>query len=75
MPAESRGRPDFALVHRELKRRDVTLFLLREEYKVAHPGGFQCSWFCKQYRAFITCGRTTSSWIGPMTGERFACSP
>ena len=34
--AESRGWPDFAWVHRELKRKGVTLFLLWEEYKAAH---------------------------------------
>ena len=52
LPAESRGLPDFATVHRELKRKSVTLFLLWEEYKAAHPDGFQYSWFCQRYRAF-----------------------
>ncbi len=52
LPAESRGWPDFAWVHRELKRKSVTLFLLWEEYKAAHPDGFGYSWFCQHYRAF-----------------------
>ena len=52
LPAESRGLPDFATVHRELKRKSVTLFLLWEEYKAAHPYGFHYSWFCQHYRAF-----------------------
>ena len=52
LPAESRGLPDFATVHRELKRKSVTLFLLWEEYKAAHPDGFHYSWFCQHYRAF-----------------------
>jgi len=52
LPAESRGLPDFAAVHRELKKKSVTLFLLWEEYKAAHPDGFQYSWFCQHYRAF-----------------------
>ena len=52
VPAQSRGWPDFAWVHRELKRKGVTLFLLWEEYKAAHPDGFGYSWFCQHYRAF-----------------------
>jgi transposase len=52
LPAVSRGVPDFAAVHRELKKKSVTLFLLWEEYKAAHPDGFQYSWFCQHYRAF-----------------------
>ena len=52
VPAESRGWPDFAWVHRELKRKSVTLFLLWEEYKATHPDGFGYSWFCQHYRAF-----------------------
>jgi len=54
LPAASRGVPDFAAVHRELKRKGVTLFLLWEEYKSTHPDGFQYSWFCQRYRAFAS---------------------
>jgi transposase len=52
LPDASRGLPDFSAVHRELKRKGVTLFLLWEEYKAAHPDGFQYSWFCQHYRAW-----------------------
>ena len=52
LPDTSRGLPDFSAVHRELKRKGVTLFLLWEEYKAAHPDGFQYSWFCQHYRAW-----------------------
>ena len=52
VPAETRGWPDFAWVHRELKRKGVTLFLLWEEYKATHPEGFGYSWFCQHYRTF-----------------------
>ena len=52
LPAASRGWPDFATVHRELKRKGVTLFLLWEEYKSTHPNGFQYSWFCQHDRAW-----------------------
>lgn len=50
--SSERGHPDWAEVHRELKRKGVTLFLLWEEYKGAHPDGFQYSWFCQHYRRF-----------------------
>ncbi|NND01451.1 MAG: IS21 family transposase [Acidimicrobiia bacterium] len=52
LPDADRGTPDWAVVHAELKRKGVTLFLLWEEYKSAHPDGFQYSWFCQHYRAF-----------------------
>lgn len=43
--------PDWAYVHRELKRRRVTLQLLWQEYRLAHPDdGYQYSRFCDLYR-------------------------
>jgi len=42
--------PDWAEVHRELRRKDVTLQLLWLEYKARHPDGYQHSWFCQRYR-------------------------
>lgn len=44
--------PDFAAVHRELARKGVTLALLWEEYKSAHPDGLQYSQFCERYRGY-----------------------
>lgn len=44
--------PDWAEVHRELRRKGVTLALLWQEYKALHPDGLQYSWFCEQYRAW-----------------------
>src|ERR671933_2265327 len=44
--------PDWSTVHRELKRKGVTLFLLWQEYKAATPDGWQYSWFCHTYRAW-----------------------
>ena len=41
-----------ASVHRELRRKDVTLPLLWQEYKALHPEGLQYNWFCDQYRAW-----------------------
>ncbi len=37
LPPDKRPKPDWAEVHRELRRRDVTLALLWEEYKRASP--------------------------------------
>ena len=51
-PAPSVANPIEPEVHRELKRKGVTRFLLWEEYKTTHPNGFQHSWFCQHYRAF-----------------------
>ena len=49
---ERRPVPDWAVVHRELRRPNVTLALLWEEYRTG-PGaqdGFGYSWFCDLYR-------------------------
>ena len=52
-PAHLRPLPVWAEVHAELKRRQgVTLALLWEEYKSAHPEGLQYSRFCDHYRAW-----------------------
>jgi transposase len=50
--AEPRPVPDGAEVHRDLKRKGVTLFLLWQEYKAVHPQGSHDSWFCPQYQAW-----------------------
>src|ERR1700737_5593703 len=44
--------PDWAAVHRELKRKHVTLSILWEEYIAGEPGGYRYSRFCELYRAF-----------------------
>ena len=46
--------PDWSMVHKELKRKGVTLFLLWQEYKAATPDGLQYSWFCQTYRAWAS---------------------
>src|SRR5580700_5595289 len=45
--ADQRPMPDWAWVHRELRRPNVTLALLWEEYRAGAPGGFGYSWFCR----------------------------
>ena len=52
IPADQRPLPDWAWVHRELRRPDVTLALLWEEYRTGAPDGFGYSWFCNLYRAW-----------------------
>ena len=43
--------PDWAAVHRDLQRKGVTLSLLWEEYRAAHPDdGYGYSRFCDLYR-------------------------
>jgi transposase len=44
--------PDWQWVHRELRKKSVTLDLLWQEYKADHPDGYRYSWFCKQYRTW-----------------------
>ncbi len=50
LPPDKRPKPDWAEVHRELRRQDVTLALLWEEYKGREPDGFSYSWFCDLYK-------------------------
>jgi transposase len=47
-----RSRPDWPAVHRELRRKGVTLQLVWEEYRATHPGGYSRSRFCELYRAW-----------------------
>ncbi len=49
---EARPLPDWAEVHREYQRKGVTLVLLWEEYKAAHPDGIEYSQYCDRYRAW-----------------------
>src|SRR6201994_768891 len=44
--------PDWAGVHRELKRKHVTLLVLWDEYIAANPGGYSYSRFCELSRSF-----------------------
>src|SRR6201985_141455 len=44
--------PDWAWVHRELRRPNVTLALLWEEYRAGAPDGFGYSWVCDLYRGW-----------------------
>jgi len=49
----NRNAPDWLEVHKELKRKSVTLALLWHEYKTDNPEGYQYSWFCRQYAEWV----------------------
>ena len=44
--------PDWAGIHRELKRKHVTLSLLWDEYAERNPEGYRYSRFCELYRSW-----------------------
>src|ERR1700747_2160513 len=49
-PSDERPQPDWALVHRELRRPNVTLMLLWEEYCDASSDSLSFSCFCERYK-------------------------
>ena len=53
LPVQARGIPAWPVIHHELKRKGVTLFLLWQEYREQHPFGYQYSWFCERYRQWL----------------------
>lgn len=50
--SDTRPQPEWATVHRELRRKGVTLQLLWQEYQEQAPDGFQYTWFSTHYRAY-----------------------
>jgi transposase len=50
LPSDERPQPDWAGVHRELRRTGVTLMLLWEEYCDSNSDSFSYSWFCERYK-------------------------
>ena len=49
---DPRPAPDWGYVHKELRRKSVTLQLLWLEYREAHPDGYGYSQFCNLYRSW-----------------------
>jgi transposase len=49
---DRRPQPDWAAVHRELRRPGVTLQLLWEEHRGVHPDGYGYSRWCELYRSW-----------------------
>lgn len=52
VPTATRPVPNWSVIHEELRKPGVTLALLWEEYRTAHPQGFAYSWFCEHYRTW-----------------------
>lgn len=52
-PERDRTLPDWSVVHQSLQQKNVTLFLLWQEYREQYPEGYQYSWFCDQYRSWL----------------------
>jgi len=69
LPVDRRPVPDWAEVHREMRRPDVTLALLWEEHRAANPEGFGYSWFCDLYREWAGRLKPTLRQVHP-AGER-----
>src|SRR5204863_6787173 len=44
--------PDWASIHRELKRKHVTLSILWDEYIARNPEGYRYSRFCELFRSW-----------------------
>jgi transposase len=53
IPQERRLMPSMDYIHRERKKKGVTLQLLWYEYKQATPDGYQYSQFCELYRRWV----------------------
>lgn len=51
--ATDRSVPDWSSVFTELKKKNVTKFLLWQEYRGLHPNGYNYSWYCAQYRGWL----------------------
>jgi len=49
---DHRPLPNWSEVHKELRRKGVTLALLWQEYKEKNPDGYQYSWFCRLYNGW-----------------------
>jgi len=52
---DSRPEPDYAYIHRELRRKGVTLQLLWEEYISENPTGYRTTQFCERYNRWRDC--------------------
>ncbi|HCD9287893.1 TPA: IS21 family transposase [Legionella pneumophila] len=65
----NRPTPDLSWVHRELKRKGVTLLLLWYEYRSQYPEGYGYSRFCEMYRDF-SCKLNPSMRITHHAGEK-----
>ena len=52
IPQDQRPLPDWPAVHRELRRKGVTLQLLWEEHRAQYPNSYGYSRYCELYRGW-----------------------
>ena len=65
----SRVLPDMEQIHKELRRKHVTLQLLWEEYRAEHPGGYGYTQFCEHYKRWKSHLEVTLRQVHP-AGEK-----
>jgi len=65
--------PDWALVHRELRRKHVTLSLLWEEYIAQHPGGYRYSRYVAARLMWRKPGKGLFPWLEPQHNFGLRC--
>jgi transposase len=53
-PPQDLSEPEWPRVAQELKRKGLTLTLLWQEYRTAHPDGYGYTWFCEKFAAVCT---------------------
>jgi transposase len=51
-PPRDLRQPNWPMIAGELKRQGVTLTLLWQEYRAAHPDGYGYTWFCDRFAVF-----------------------
>ena len=51
-PPQDLSEPEWPRVAQELKRKGVTLTLLWQEYRTAHPDGYGYTWFCEKFAVY-----------------------
>ena len=59
-PPQDLNEPEWPRVAQELKRKGVTLTLLWQEYRTAHPDGYGYTWFCEKFDAYRRRANPTS---------------
>ncbi len=69
VPADQRPVPDWAVVHQEMRRPNITLALLWEEYSTGTANAFGYSWFCDLYREWVGHLKPTLRQVHP-AGEK-----
>ena len=57
--SKEKDEPNLEYVYQELKKPNVTLMLLWEEYKSKHPNGLMYTQFCERYREFKKANQIT----------------